>query len=199
MRKGRRCPRCGSTNTAEILYGMPAFSEKLEKDINEGKVVLGGCIVRSVPVNGEAVYCDPERQCNDCGKEFGTPPLLIAKDYSSAEDYRDIVREIRFYEKPAVGYSFGDFIARKTDNGAVVMWGGKESHISADKWNEILDTLYTKVYLHEWKKTHWTFGILDGEEWGLSLKLTNGRVRNYKGFNAYPPYWSALQKLLTLR
>lgn len=40
-----KCPRCGSTHTAKILYGMSVFSEKLEKELDAGEVVLGGCVV----------------------------------------------------------------------------------------------------------------------------------------------------------
>ena len=56
-----KCPYCGSTNTAKILYGMPAFSLELQDKIKRGKIVLGGCCVADN---------DPDRQCNDCEKEF---------------------------------------------------------------------------------------------------------------------------------
>ena len=38
-----KCPRCGSINTARILYGMPAMDEELERKINAGKIYIGGC------------------------------------------------------------------------------------------------------------------------------------------------------------
>jgi hypothetical protein len=199
MRKGRKCPRCGSTNTAEILYGLPAFSEKLERDVNEGKLALGGCIVRSVPVNGVAVHCDPKRLCNVCGRVFGAPPLLIAKDYSSAEDYRDIVVEIRF---KVGGFFQGwkELTVRKTKHGAHAEWSvipdfrtGKRD-LSQKEWESLLDDLYAKMYLHEWKKSFVDPHVMDGEQWELSIRLTGGRQRNYHGSNAYPPYWEALIK-----
>lgn len=62
-RTTKRCPKCGSHNSAAILWGMPAFSAELEKDIDEGRVVLGGCCV---------VGDDPDRHCNDCGHEWRT-------------------------------------------------------------------------------------------------------------------------------
>ena len=37
------CPRCGSRHVAQILHGMPAFTEELQRELAEGKVVLGGC------------------------------------------------------------------------------------------------------------------------------------------------------------
>lgn len=53
------CPKCGSENIAEILYGLPAFDDKLERDLADGKVVLGGC------------EDDTKRwHCNSCKNEF---------------------------------------------------------------------------------------------------------------------------------
>jgi hypothetical protein len=42
--KPDKCPRCKSLRVATILYGMPA-SLKIEKEVDEGRVVLGGCCV----------------------------------------------------------------------------------------------------------------------------------------------------------
>ncbi|WP_251197450.1 ADP-ribosylglycohydrolase family protein [Anaerotardibacter muris] len=41
---------------------MPAFSDGLQKDLDDGRVVLGGCCVSEF---------DPDWHCNDCGHEFG--------------------------------------------------------------------------------------------------------------------------------
>lgn len=56
-RKPRKCPACSSHRVAIILYGMPAFSAKLEKDLNAGRIILGGCCITDD---------DPEWQCADC-------------------------------------------------------------------------------------------------------------------------------------
>ena len=57
------CPYCGSRNIARILSGMPAFTEELQRELDEGKVILGGCEV-------EGIYPLPRYQCNDCEEEF---------------------------------------------------------------------------------------------------------------------------------
>ena len=44
-RKPRSCPTCGHRPVATILYGMPAFSEELESDLERGTVTLGGCML----------------------------------------------------------------------------------------------------------------------------------------------------------
>ena len=57
-RKPERCPKCGSKRIARIQWGMPDFSEELQRELDEGTVVLGGCIV-----SGH----DPSWTCQDCG------------------------------------------------------------------------------------------------------------------------------------
>lgn len=56
------CPSCNSKNVAKYLYGMPAFSKKLEKELEQGKIKLGGCCISDE---------SPQFHCNDCGKEWG--------------------------------------------------------------------------------------------------------------------------------
>jgi len=41
-RKPKKCPECGSGSIAEILYGLPAYDEQMEGDLDAGKIVLGG-------------------------------------------------------------------------------------------------------------------------------------------------------------
>lgn len=55
--KSRRCPNCGSLKVARILYGLiDELTPDLEKQLKEGKIVLGGCVI------GEAKW-----ECADCG------------------------------------------------------------------------------------------------------------------------------------
>lgn len=56
------CPKCKSTHIAKIVYGLPVFSEELQKDIDDGNITLGGCVIG---VN------DPRYHCNDCNTDFG--------------------------------------------------------------------------------------------------------------------------------
>jgi hypothetical protein len=51
---------------ATILYGLPHFSPELERELDERRVVLGGCVV----------FDDsPRRQCADCGHQWGRVEL----------------------------------------------------------------------------------------------------------------------------
>jgi ribosomal protein L37AE/L43A len=57
LKKPAKCPECGSTHVAKILYGLPTFSEKLEAEMKAGRITLGGCCVTND---------DPVWQCADC-------------------------------------------------------------------------------------------------------------------------------------
>jgi hypothetical protein len=57
-----QCPKCGSKKVARILYGFPVLSEELERKLDAGKIVLGGCTLF-----GD----DPTWQCVDCEHRWG--------------------------------------------------------------------------------------------------------------------------------
>ena len=56
-RKPRKCPQCGSSRIAVILYGMPEYSPELAKSLKEGKIELGGCCISND---------DPKWKCTEC-------------------------------------------------------------------------------------------------------------------------------------
>lgn len=56
-RKPRKCPFCSEGPVARVLYGLPAYSPELERQLAQRKVVLGGCC-RS--------QWDPAWQCTNC-------------------------------------------------------------------------------------------------------------------------------------
>lgn len=60
--KTLQCPKCGSEDVAEVVYGLiPALSEDLKRNLSEGKIVLGGCCVDSYG----------RWQCNRCEYRWG--------------------------------------------------------------------------------------------------------------------------------
>jgi len=56
-RKPRQCPSCVSLRVATILYGMIEYTPDLGKELDEGKIILGGCCVS---------MDDPAWACADC-------------------------------------------------------------------------------------------------------------------------------------
>ena len=59
----KKCPHCGSSKTAPILYGYPILNEETKQALDEKKLYLGGCCVCGI---------EPEFHCFDCKKDFGT-------------------------------------------------------------------------------------------------------------------------------
>jgi YgiT-type zinc finger domain-containing protein len=65
QRSRKQCPRCGSSNVAEILYGYPS-PELMERRRDE-PIVLGGCEIHP---DG------PAWRCLECGEEWGAEPAV---------------------------------------------------------------------------------------------------------------------------
>lgn len=66
-----RCPKCRSTNTVSIIYGLLRFDEdQFEEEIKNktNDFYPGGCVTS---------YYDPDRHCNDCNINFDMHPLNI--------------------------------------------------------------------------------------------------------------------------
>jgi rubredoxin len=68
LRKPRKCPNCGDSPVAYILYGMPAYDEKMQKELDAGRLALGGCCIG---------MDDPAWKCSGCGLEMYKKQLEI--------------------------------------------------------------------------------------------------------------------------
>lgn len=185
----KKCPKCGSKRIAPILYGMPAFNEEMEQKLNDERLYLGGCCITNA---------NPTFHCFECKNNVGSPPILIGKN--GDEDYREIVTSVRFYD----GCFFNGYpellIVKNKDSITLGVSPGFQNpeavlnrSMKTSEWKDLMNRLFSEMFLHEWKKNYSNLEILDGEQWGLELKLTGGRVRNYAGSNALPPYWTELK------
>ena len=56
------CPICGSTNVAKYLFGLIAYDEKLEEQLEKNEIILGGCCIEKD---------SPKFHCNECEEDFG--------------------------------------------------------------------------------------------------------------------------------
>lgn len=123
--------------------------------------------------------------------------------------------EIEFYADTVTGIAFSRMeymrpyqptqaTITKTANGAHVKASGaagdlpfeSEYDISKKKWAALVDSLYYELFLNDWKRRFNNYDVLDGEEWALTIKLTEHRKRTYSGMNGFPPYWEELVKLM---
>lgn len=41
------CPKCSKSRVSKILYGMPAYNEELQKEIDNCRIVLAGCMIEN--------------------------------------------------------------------------------------------------------------------------------------------------------
>ena len=59
-----RCPECGSEHIADIVYGMPSFSDEMMAKVERKEIILAGtCLVSPF---------SPKWACTDCGVKFVT-------------------------------------------------------------------------------------------------------------------------------
>lgn len=188
-----KCPRCGSGQTAPILYGMPAFDDEMEARLKAKQLYLGGCCV-----SGN----DPEHHCFGCNLNFYNLPQIASKRYG-LENLTEVVTALEF----VIGGYFGGYqklrIGKFRNHYRVTVFPNSmkdgESYvrrIPEEEWEGLKRRLFDETYLHEWSTRYHDPEILDGEQWELTLKLTNRRKRCYSGSNAFPPYWIPFLKLL---
>ena len=186
----RICPRCGSRNTAAILWGMPAMTPELQEKLAKKEIVLGGCCITT---------SDPTHHCNKCNKDFGgayfpTPAL---------------VKELTFFLGGYFGPSHWVCLNADTaervlkyayscDGGNVNLKtevGGEGAEILrvplGDRWFEFSRDLL-RCYFIDWKRTYSNNHILDGTQWSLEVVFTNGKRIMRSGSNAFPPHWKKL-------
>jgi len=57
-----KCPKCGKSWIAEILWGYPADMQSMKEALERKEIVLGGCLVTNH---------DPKYECNDCNHQWG--------------------------------------------------------------------------------------------------------------------------------
>jgi hypothetical protein len=52
-----QCPACHSPRVATILYGLPHFTPELEREMDDQRVVLGGCVIFEDSTQWHCVAC----------------------------------------------------------------------------------------------------------------------------------------------
>ena len=171
-----KCPKCGSKNVVPVIYGTNKFSEALNRLIREKELYLAR--------PGAEEKC-PHYHCNGCRRNIGTLPILIGK--RGREDYRDIVTSIELYECASRGPDELTIRIKKED-GRISLQVEPcfrdgfpvEREMSESEWNKVLNILYEKAYLHEWKRVYGEHVlVLDGYERSLTVTLIGGRIRKY--------------------
>ncbi len=133
---------------------------------------------KTVKENGKTV-------CPACG-EIGTVPLC------GGEEYPKIVRSIHFAEGDLFNWNKEITIEKEGTGAKVTAMPGIKKTITGDAWKEIINRLYYKLYLHEWKKRFTSPRTTC--QWKLEIGLKGGRKRTCYG-NTHPPYWAELKEI----
>jgi len=176
-----RCTKCGSTNTAEYLYGLPKFDDNLQKELDEKKIVLGGCMVSDF---------DPKYKCNNCNADFGYSPL------------REIDNGIVDYMKDTYCIEFSvvypdspkQTVIWKKDNDKyyVVVSKGREEFIkklTEKEYKKNLSVFFEKAYLLEMDSM-----VKDDLSeycinWSIKIKCTGAKDITILGDNVRSTYY----------
>jgi len=56
------CVHCGSNQVAEIVYGMPALTLEIKRELEAKRIILAGCMIYDKA---------PQWHCHQCGCDFG--------------------------------------------------------------------------------------------------------------------------------
>lgn len=178
---GVKCVKCGSNNTAEYLYGLPKFDDKLEKDINDGKVELGGC---------EVCEFDPKYHCNECDNDFG----FSAKRLCNGE-FTDYIEETVYYMFSLNYTQYGEtrFILYKENDKYFVEFHTPSKkfsdEISEKEYKKNLVTIFEKALVLEWNEKYERSIPVEMNSWKIEIKCSSGKIFTSSGKDYFPPYF----------
>lgn len=176
----RICPRCGSRETAHILWKTPSFNIEFDEKLKNKEIILG---------DYNASENKPSYHCNACELDFGRFTSLEELTTASVHfsiggffggHHNVTVSKGVFGAEVEYGPPF-DFIAPLCDS----------SDMSNDEWAHFVKDLY-RCYVIDWESRYDDFCILDGTQWGLEIRFEDGSVLERSGSNAYPPHWTKL-------
>lgn len=181
---GVKCVKCGSNNTAEYLFGMPKFDEQLEKDIADGKVKLGGCMVTDF---------DPKYHCNECDIDFG----FSAKRLCDGK-FTDYIEDTYYLE---FGISYDNFLCvddskiifeKKDDKYSVtILRNGKKytKEIKEKEFKYNISAFFEKAYILEWEDNCIREKSSINTRWNYVIKCEGMPTIENKGKDYFPPYF----------
>jgi len=181
-----KCPRCGSSDTAKYLYGMPVYDKSLIQKIEDGQIITGGCYIES----NESRF-----HCNACQKDFG-----FGTQMTDGADLLQRVSAIIFrVAGPQEQHIQLEF--ERERKGAVcqveksgVRW---ERSLTEKEWVQLLEKLFYRLFLLDWKRVYVRKGdTVHDTRWRLTLLVNQKKNRfEFRGSNDFPVYWKMLLRL----
>ncbi len=182
-----KCPYCGSENIAWIIWG--SSNTSVAADVKYPVIFL------EKPGTDES----PTRQCRDCHRRFGRRRIYTyhGKKYMP-EDVCMVEFQIGGYFggynqlviRRMQGYSALCVLHMPIDRDSplyIRKYGKKE-------WDALMNMLFNRLFIQEWKSEYDDNDILDGTQWHLKIGFTDGKSRKIYGSNEYPALWKQLEK-----
>lgn len=176
----KKCPKCGSKNSVNIVYGMPSY--ELYQEAQAGKFKLGGCMLS---------LGDPEYVCKDCEHEWNREQA-IDHAYSKIKTL-----------KASVGGYFGGYYEVTIDlRNLETTWEFLEGEAEETSKKSIRVST-AEAFLEElkvlnllnWKAKYIAPGMCDGTHWSVEI-LTDGRSIKKYGDNRFPEEWDMFCRLI---
>lgn len=153
MERPDKCPNCGSKIIAKIEYGFQSYSEKLDRDIKEGRISLGGCVQEVLGPDYECFNC--KREVRSIGNfEYSMQEIIrecalqfngMRYEFNKKIDVTNLVEQFK---------STSRFFEDVNDNFAVFYW--YLNHIESKGWDafpeyhqDIINVVRLFVYLYD--------------------------------------------------
>lgn len=218
----KKCPVCGSTTRiGKILYGLPDGSEELMRRCENEEVFLGGCMILPGYPRFHCFECD-----SNIGKSPILLTKSGGEDFlriTTAIRFRDDGRPTLIFEKKEGKTVLEAWVRSEAaeesgesaeESGEAVLTfhevlrslneptrDPRESlsytrEMTEEEWKELLDKLYTELYLHEWRFIFLKSRFPEGERWELETEFTKDRRLKRVGVGIFPPYWEELMAVL---
>lgn len=176
----KQCPKCGSSNVLDIMYGMPTM--EVFEMYERGEIKLGGCCV-----TGE----DPQYYCRDCENEWDREAAI-----------KHAYRTIRGVNVKIDNDSQGAIeVAIDLEQGTV-KWlhnraDGQESgeRRLTPKQQALIRKEFRRVNLLNWQTKYVNNDCTNGPNWQLEIMRT-GRKLKKSGHHAGPTQWSDFCKVI---
>ena len=188
----RICPRCGSRNTATIIWDMPAITPEFKERLASKEIMFSDRKYSGI---------SPTSHCNLCKKDFGG-------NYFAEPTY---VSKLYFYAGGPGSRSHWVYLNVET-NGRVLKYAassGPVIDIKSEKADETIEYKYIALdecwlqfnkdllncYFINWKQSYFNNDVTDGIQWNLEVTFDNGKIVKRFGSNDFPPHWRKLLKL----
>lgn len=175
------CPRCGSEDTREFLYGYPP------RQYDKEKYVLGGDVLWAT---------NPLYFCVNCEKHFG---LMAAEGHKPHHHSQYTIKWISFKEKSKEGSMEISFMEEGIE--AKVILPPQKAYedfytLGREEWLHIRLQVVNELFLLDWEEDPAILVESEDVEWELCIGFVDDTNSKLQGDGRVPHYYSAFKEWL---